>query len=218
MSLSTLIKLVVITVTVTTPIVTAIVKWLADTAAARGLANLEAKNATALTRLENELNRVNLQVKARLDHAVTVSRAQWEVELAALRNVWECVVRVRASAGAIVPGTAPEDETQESKEKRFFEARTAFIQAHHELVRGIDNNSPFYPEDIYALLDRFRTHTTGQKLQLETRTPPFFPNPRRGENGDWYDDRRKASTRIHDEAEVVSTAIRRRLASVAIRE
>ena len=150
---------------------------------------------------------------------MTVSRAQFEAEFAALREIWTRIARVRATLGGINPGSGPENETPEQRLDRFFAARSAFTNAHNKMVRVIDDNSPFYPAGIYAVIDAFRTRTTLEKSQLHTQRPPFAPAQGfMGQTPDWYDRRRVAHDDVLAGAEAVSLAIRSRLAAISIRE
>ncbi len=189
-------------------LIAGLAKFFGERLADRWLRRVEARYAEQLATLQ-----------ARLTHAVTVSGAQFEAEFAALREIWTCVARVRATLGAINPVSAPENETPDQRLARFVEARSAFTDAHNNMVRVIDNNSPFYPELIYAGVDAFRTRTALEQLQLHTQRPPFAPQQGfMGQTPDWYDRRRTAYDEVIAGAEAVSVAIRGRLASISIRE
>ena len=74
---------------------------------------------------------------------------------------------------------------------------------------AIDNNSPFYPEFIYQTVDAFRFRTAKELSQLETRKP--FES-------EWFDQRADVQQETVALADVVSSTIRKRLASIVILE
>jgi hypothetical protein len=196
----------------------AVGRWFADLIANRWLKDVEAKHAKELAHVESELQRLNQHVQAQLDHAVTVSRAQFETEFEALKEIWERVARVRNTLGEINPFTVPEEETPPQRLQRFYAARLVFVEAHNELLRAIDSRSPFYPEGIYAVLDQLRLRTGLEASRLNTRRPPFAPDADESDNFNWYEQRDTARAEIEAGADAVSTAIRQRLGSISIRE
>lgn len=186
----------------------AVAKWFGERVADRWLKGVEAKYAQRLATVE-----------ANLEHAVTVSRAQFETEFAALKRIWRCVARVRASLGEIETSSAPENETREERLARFFTARSKFNDTVNRLLRAIDDNSAFYPKEIYAAVDEFRLRTKLESSHLDHRKPPFqFERNPPVETPDWYDLRRSAYQEVVDKAELVSGAIRAYLRSIAIRD
>jgi hypothetical protein len=147
---------------------------------------------------------------------VTVSRAQFEVEFAALREIWKCAARVRAEIGEINSPFPPENETPEARLARFFRARSEFAEAHNALLRAIDDNSPFYPPEVYAVVDALRLRTGLESTRLNTRRPPFAEERDQRDGIEWYEQRNEAVEEVKAGVEAVSNAIRRRLASIAV--
>lgn len=89
----------------------------------------------------------NLQ--GQIDRTIIVHRAHFETEFAALRDIWTKVARLRAVFHQMEhPG--PEPLVQAA-------ARGAVNDATNELIRAIDQQSPFYSKGIYPDLDALRT-------------------------------------------------------------
>jgi hypothetical protein len=148
-----------------------------------------------------------------------VSRAQFDAEFEAAKEIWERVARARATVGAINSPFHPEGETEPQRLQRFYDARGVFTEAHNELVRAIGNGSPFYPEEIYKAVDALRLRTGLEQSQLNTRRPLFAPASAGGlPDPDWYQHREKAKEEIEARADAVSAAIRMRLASIVLRD
>jgi hypothetical protein len=193
-------------------IVVGVANYLASQIANRWLKGVEAKYAKELAHVESELDRLNRQVQARLDHAVTVSRAQFEVEFTALRTVWRRVARARAALNAIAyPPDPPEDDTPDQKLQRFFAARQKFSVAYNRLLHAVDDNSAFYPQEIFGALNALIKCAGIEVRRLGRNQPPLFTEP-------WTATRETAMKEFLESADRVEQQIRERLASVAIQE
>ncbi len=190
-------------------IMVGLAKYFGERVAERWLEGVKAGYAKELAHVQHELDRFERRYQAQLDHSVTVSRVQFEEEFRSVREVWKFVARARASAIGIVETKVHEDDNPEKQLERFFVARAAFAEDQRKLVLAVDNNSPFYPQDIYLAVDAFRTRTALEVSQLQTRKP--FKD-------DWFDRREAAQRDILALAEIVSLAIRQRLAAIVIEE
>jgi hypothetical protein len=184
-------------------------KYFGDRLAERWIEGIKAAHAKELARVEHGLAEFGKYTQARLDHAVTVTRAQFDVEFAALREIWKFVARSRAAVVGVVETKVPENDTEEARLQRFFSARAEVGEAQRKLMLAVDNNSPFYPEPVYQAVDAFRTRTKLELSRLETRKP--FTS-------DWFDERNAASGEIIVLAEQVSYSIRQRLGSIVIED
>ena len=189
-------------------LIVALWKFFGERVAERWLEGVKASYATELAHVQHQLDRLGQSHQAQLDHAVTVSRVQFEEEFRSFREVWNFVARARATALAIVE-KVPLDDSPEWQRQRFVNACRDFGEAHRKLVLAIDNNSPFYPEFIYQTVDAFRFRTAKELSQLETRKP--FES-------EWLDQRADVQQETVALADVVSSTIRKRLASIVILE
>lgn len=194
-----------------TAVLLALSTWLGKVWAGRFLEADRAKYTQMIDKAKSDLDRVTRKIQAGLDHAVFVSRAQFEVELQALRNIWRAASIVRSTLTEVRPSGSLVhlDETPEQRLQRFLDRRVRFLKAHAELVAAIDHNSAFYPIDIYEALDALRTRTAGEKSELLTRRP--FES-------DWYDRGDAAIQDVFVRVEEVSNRIRSRMASLVVRE
>lgn len=141
-----------------------------------------------------------------------MSRAQFEVELAALREIWAAIAHVRSRIVGLRPSGHFEPEpppTDQEALADFSERRKAFIEAHLALVVALDKHSPFMPIEIYSAADELCLRTTQEKIQIECEKP--FQS-------DWYDRGDKAIADVQALADSVSDRIRLRLASLVISE
>jgi len=112
-------------------------KFFGERIAERWLEDVKAGYARQLTLVQHGLDQLSKQNQAQLDHAVTVSRAQFEEEFRSLREIWKFIARSRAAVVAIVETKVPNDDTPEKKLERFFEARNEVAEAQKKTgVRG----------------------------------------------------------------------------------
>ena len=189
----------------------ALAKYFADHAAERSLATLNARYAERLAHVEHRLDVVGRQNQAHLDHAVTVSRVQFEEEYRSIREMWKFIARTRAEAISLVETAVPLEDTPDGPLTRFLERRKRFVEAHRKLVLSIDNNSPFYPEAVFQAVDAFRSRSTLEAGRVFRAQPQVF-------TPEWFEQRERARTEIVALADLASRIIRARLASIVIQE
>ncbi len=201
---------VLLSVTTAGGLIGALSSWLGKVWANRILEKDRQRFAEMLEASKAQFERVTRQMQANLDHAVFVSRAQFEVELTALRKIWRAatLVRARLVDVRLSSHSEPVDATPESRLEQFELHRKRFVEAHSQLVRAIDHNSAFYPRDIYNALDRLRGRTTLEREQLYVETPFTAA---------WYDHGDAAFADVVALTEKVSDCIRSRMEKLVIR-
>jgi hypothetical protein len=82
-------------------------KYFGERAAERWIESVRAGYAKELARVQHDLDQLGKKHQAALDHLVSVSRAQFEVEFQVVREIWKRVARARGVALAIVETTVP---------------------------------------------------------------------------------------------------------------
>lgn len=167
------------------------------------------KYSALLEEVRAEHDRATRRLQAGLEHAVYVSRAQFEVELAALREIWESIAEVRSRIVGLRPSGhfEPKVTDQDGALADFVQRRQAFVDAHLALVKAVDKQSPFVPVGIYSVVDALCLRSTQEKIQIE-REKPF--------ESDWYDRGDKAIAEVMALADDVSDRIRQRMASLVV--
>lgn len=169
------------------------------------LQRLRGQQEDRLERTRSALERDIRTLQTSLDRTVFVHRAHFEVELAAIRDIWARVAAVRNTMGLVRPvgRIVPRDEQPEEREAREREDFTAFNRDFNALLHAVDTQSPFVPHDIYERLDALiqiaRAEVNGVALHRHNR--PI----------DWEEIGEANYRRFCDGATVVSDAIRTRL-------
>lgn len=173
---------------------------------------------TKLTRLRTELESDIRKMQSALDRTVVIHRAQFEIEFAALRDIWTKVAAVRASMGTVRPQMQLIDanEKPEEKDSREFECFKSFNNDLNALIHSVDSQSPFVPRDIYRELETLLKVARGEAIEVRVERQ----DRERGGLNDWYKRGREHYQQLCDSATAVSDLIRVRLESltVAVRE
>lgn len=183
--------------------------WLGKEWAARILEADRAKYASVVEQAKADLERVTRKMQAGLDHRVFVSRAQFEVELRALRLIWRRCAMVRSTLVNVRPSSSlkPFFQTEAERLADFEQHRGNFHTAHVELVAALDHNSAFIDQSVFEAADGLRNRTTAEAMGLRLETP--------FESG-WYDRGDAAISDVMNLTDRVSAAIRRRLQTLVI--
>jgi hypothetical protein len=112
---------------------------------------LKAKLAT----LENDFQRSQRQVQAEIDRSVFVTRAHFETEFEAMKQVFSCLSEVRLAINGLRPmlSVEPANESDEEKLKRLFIRLEKLSIAYNKLIAESEARAPFYTAELYNALD-----------------------------------------------------------------
>lgn len=141
------------------------------------------------------------QVKSQLSLQSHLQRVKFEKEFQVLQEVWSCLVDLHNAGEAFTPGfkSGFPDESQ---------CRTEFIQAYVKFLTVINVQKPFFPQEVFSLLENY------WRLQLKYfRGHQFITQP--DFKHDWvrpefWDKREEHLKDIEKLAEDVCGAIRKR--------
>lgn len=106
--------------------------------------------ATIVTLIFGFLSNRKLQhLKSQLDLQFHVHRVKFEKEFQILEEVWRCLIELRNAGAAFTPGVrpGPSDESEDMKR---------WGRAYGQLLRVIDVRKPFFPQEIFDLLEDYR--------------------------------------------------------------
>jgi len=107
--------------------------------------------------------------------------------------------------GALRPmvDTVDQDEDPDAKLKR----RTgAFEAALHDFLRAVDDQSPFYPEDLFRELSEALTIANRESISISLGKPE--------KSTDWFKEGAANFSAFKKSAETISSLIRQRLESL----
>jgi len=104
-----------------------------------------------LTTLEHEFQRSQSQAQAAIDRSVFVTRAHFETEFEAMKDIFSCLSEVQFAINAVRPmfSLEPADESEDEKIKRFSERLKTLTMATDKLLAASEAKAPFYTEELY---------------------------------------------------------------------
>jgi hypothetical protein len=111
----------------------------------------EASFTAKLATLEHDFQRSQRQAQAEIDRSVFVTRAHFETEFEAMKDIFSSLSEVRLAMNAIRPMMAiePANETQDERLKRLSERFQILMIATDKLLNTSESKAPFYSEELY---------------------------------------------------------------------
>jgi hypothetical protein len=190
-------------------IVLALSSWLGKVWASRILEQDRAKYAREIEELRSSLERTNRAFQGEIEKTLFVTKTHFETEFKILREIWQRVSEVRATMSVLrpmsgYPATRPE---QEAHLNRVFEA---FMADLINLVHAVDHNSPFYPQEIYVLLDQLIHVAQRERDEIELTLHERF-------GLEWFSRGKENFGQYMTLVEKVGASIRERLSKLAVR-
>ena len=190
-------------------IVASLSSWLGKVWADRLMQRDRAKHAEELEKLRSRLEESQRLLQGEIEKTLFVSKTHFETEFKILREVWGRVSEARSAISLMRPWTGYPSVKSE-KEAYFSESLERFLGTLDSLRISVDNNSPFYAEEIFVAFDKLIRIAQAERDELvydkgDRFTPEWF---NRGKiNRDLY----------LAQANNCSELIRLRLASLSVR-
>ncbi len=181
--------------------------WLGKVWANRILEKDRAKFATEIERLKGDLERQHRLLQGEIEKTIFVTRVHFETEFRALAEIWRHAARVRATMSNLRPSfdwLGP----NETKQERLSQRLKDFDGALGGLVDSVDQQSPFYPEEIYAALEKLILNAKREGSDAALPFEAFEPG--------WYMRGKTNFTEFCVMAEEVSRLIRERIAKLSV--
>jgi hypothetical protein len=170
---------------------------------------IKEKHSANLSRLNGELEATNRRLQAELDKSTHVYRIQFEKEFQALVEIWKAVSEVRSKITHLRPimSLGPSDRTQalEALERRF----RVFREAMFALQSAIYDQGPFYDERVYDEVKKLLMIAKSEDLEMQLSPPEPL-------SFEWFKAGEKHRTDFVAQADIVSGAMRARLAQLAV--
>jgi hypothetical protein len=109
-----------------------------------------------LATLEHDFQRSQSRVQAEIDRSVFVTRAHFETEFEAMKDVFSCLSETRLAINGVRPmiSLEPADETETEKFERLSERLKALMIANDKLLATFEKKAPFYTEELYEAVDK----------------------------------------------------------------
>jgi hypothetical protein len=111
----------------------------------------EASFTTKLATLEHDFQRSQSQAQAEIDRSVFVTRAHFETEFEAMKDIFSCLSEVQLAINGARPmfSLEPAGESDEDRLKRLVERLRILADANDKLVTTSEAKAPFYTEELY---------------------------------------------------------------------
>ena len=178
-----------------------IVKWTANATRDRWMAGVKAEYDEKLEKLKNDLDRGSY-----------VSKAQWDLELNAYKDLWEAVGKLRNDCRSLIISrvilASRFDQEPEYLRMTFSAAIEAFHNAHNATILATDRHAPFYPQSIRNAIQEV-TAEDMNLIKFYTSDGGWFTDA-------WFEILTSHVNRVSDLVAEAEAAIRARLNSVRV--
>src|ERR1700722_9948898 len=117
----------------------------------RSLQRDEADTRVALAKLENQFQQAERRAQAETDRSVFVTRAQFETEFAAMKEVFSLLSQVHFAIHNLWPTSTYEPQgEEESKKARLFRRIEGMLVGNDAVRTAIEAKRLFFPEELYV--------------------------------------------------------------------
>jgi hypothetical protein len=145
--------IILTSVAVWTALLYASLRWFSELFASKILEKDRRKYAEELERVKSELEHTRHELQARLDKTVYVHKMQWDVEFAAVSELWTKVTEVRFAFLRVRPvfdrGVASHTEWKDLVRER----ANALGETFNQTRMLLDTKTPFIPQQIFDAAD-----------------------------------------------------------------
>lgn len=157
------------------------------------------------------MQRHKTRIQALTDNAVYVTKAHFDTEFTAMKDVFKCLSNARLILPGIRPqhGVGPPNQSSEDKIKDLFERLNGLREAYNALIAQSEALSPFYPQPLYEALDKCIRAIRLEIIQVETGAENTFSIK-------WFTDGGENHERFMKAYHLASEIIRERISRLAI--
>lgn len=202
-------------------------RWLGQVWASRILEQDRAKHVETLEGLRNsyaqeleKLRSINEQrsreVQAELDRNVYVTKAYFDIELAALNRLWRAFKALQLEFNALRPmfSTAPANESHSEKTERLGNKLSndvnSFGGKYNDALAALEDERPFYATEVWEEAEAARLIAARELHSIATSGDRF--------GFQWYIDGSKNAEEFGGQMHRLELQIRHRVQSLSIRE
>jgi hypothetical protein len=160
-----------------------------------------------LNNIQNELNSTNKKLDAEFQNSIYISQIQLEHEYKIYQSVWALLIDLRNSTMRLRPMMDYVDP-KKSKEEIIRERLCVFGKNYNTFAMALEQNKPFYPQEVYDVLD-----SVSEKCRHESIDSEYIER----KNSDYYKEAQKNKTEIIDLINKSCSVIRKRLSDVRVK-
>jgi hypothetical protein len=183
-------------------------RWLG----AMWLEKQKARYSKELEEFKDGLQREQKRIQAGIDRHVWVTRAQFDTEFNAMKEVFKGLAELMLAINAVRPmfSTSPRGESKDHKKERLFERLETAKTAYNQVIGVPSALSPFYPEDLY-----FAIQSCLQKAHIEILSVETSNEHEIFETG-WFQQGETNRQDFMTSYQIVSKLMRNRIETLAV--
>ncbi|MGA2694953.1 MAG: hypothetical protein ABSE92_02765 [Terriglobales bacterium] len=154
-------------------ILVAVSRWFGSFWLGRAMEADRARYAKQLEELRSSYARELEFYKTQLERSVLITRAQFQTEFRAMKQVFQKLSQVRLRMASLRPsidvtgGGANAEERKLKRFERLQEDFNGFLSAYNELVAVVEDFSPFYPIEVYRQLNECLAAAMAEQFDIK---------------------------------------------------
>lgn len=191
----------------TTVVLAALFGFIGKIWLAKIVENHKASLQQQLLEVQAKVDATNKKLNAEFQSATYISQIQLEHEYKIYQEIWALLVELKTATLRLRPIMDYVDPNQ-SQEERIRERLQAFAEKFNAVFKALEHNRPFYPHEIYEVLDH-----VCEKCRHESIDSEYIER----NNFEYYKEARKNQQEIVTLINNACDAIRTRLGEVRVK-
>ncbi|GIA35922.1 hypothetical protein ACEO96_18790 [Vibrio anguillarum] len=191
----------------TTVVLAALFGFIGKVWLAKIIENHKASLQQQLLELQAKVDATNKKLNAELQSATYISQIQLEHEYKIYQEIWALLVELKTATLTLRPIMDYVDPNQ-SQQDRIRERLQAFSEKFNAVFKALEHNRPFYPNEIYEVLDH-----VCEKCRHESIDSEYIER----NNAEYYKEARKNQQEIVTLINSACDKIRARLGEVRVK-
>lgn len=177
----------------------------------RWLEGLKAKYMRELEEFKDELEKQRKRVQAGIDRSVFVTRAQFETEFQAMKDLFKVLSDVFLNVNNLRPmfSVEPAEEEDIERRKKLGARLLALQKSYNELVTTAEMLRPFYPSRLYTVVEECLKAAHSEIMNVRTAGDETF-------TFGWFQDGEKNRNRYSAAYNDAARMIRERIETLAV--
>jgi anion-transporting ArsA/GET3 family ATPase len=164
-----------------------------------------------LEEFKDKLQQQQRHLQAEIDRSVFVTRAHFETEFAAMKNVFKVLAETRMHINGVRSSfeTSPQNESVEDRTKRLFSRLQPLIESYNALAGLSEAMRPFYPKELVLAVEECLKAAHMEIVTVQTGLFDTFSQ-------EWYEEGERNRTRFATAYVQASELIRDRISRLAV--
>lgn len=176
---------------------------------AKELEGVKTQYATELEIFRDDLQQKQKRIQAVIDKSIFVTRAHFETEFAAMKELFSCLADVQLTMNTLRPSVDIKPSKKEEQMRQLSQQYENFSTAYNQLLKHSEALSPFYPLDLYAAVDECLSAANMELMQVKAGGDSTFTL-------EWYREGSENRKNFSTGYQKVSKIIRERVATLTV--